>query len=455
MAGEWQGTLLGHVTEFLSGGTPSKGQAAYWNGSVPWVSAKDMKRFRLHDTQDHVTVEGVANGTRLVPAGTVLLLTRGMTLLNDIPVCVTKRPMTFNQDVKALRPTSRVDPNFLPYLVLGNKRRLLSLVDLSGHGTGRLNSAELKALDVQLPPIPEQRAIAHILGTLDDKIDLNRRMNQTLEAMARALFKSWFVNFDPVRAKMQGRDIGLPKHIADLFPDRLVDSELGEIPEGWELATLGDETSVTKGRSYKSSELMECDTALVTLKSFLRGGGYRRDGLKPYIGRYKDTQTVAAGDLIVAYTDVTQAAEVIGKPALVEHDPRYDRLVASLDVGIVRPTSADVSVDFLYSLLESEAFQAHAYARSTGTTVLHLSKTALPSYQFVRPPPGVLSVFNELVGPLRSRARANREQDLNLRQTRDTLLPRLVFGELRVNALEATAGLNVDAVPESSAAHEA
>ena len=85
-----------------------------------------------------------------------------------------------------------------------------------------------------MPPITEQRAIAHILGTLDDKIELNRRMNETLEGIARAIFKSWFVDFDPVRAKAEGRDTGLPKHIADLFPDSFVDSELGEIPKGWD-----------------------------------------------------------------------------------------------------------------------------------------------------------------------------------------------------------------------------
>src|SRR5438552_13726714 len=107
-----------------------------------------MKRFRLDDTEDHVTEEGVANGTKLVPAGTVFLLARGMTLLNDVPICVASRPMTFNQDVKALRPKPGVRDDFLPYLLLGNKERLLNLVDLAGHGTGRLNSDELKALNV-------------------------------------------------------------------------------------------------------------------------------------------------------------------------------------------------------------------------------------------------------------------------------------------------------------------
>src|SRR5690606_16904634 len=233
MANEWAETTLGAVADFLSGGTPSKDRADYWGGTIPWVTAKDMKRFRLEDTQDHVTENGAENGTKVVPAGTVFLLTRGMTLLNDVPICVAGQPMAFNQDVKALRPKSGVLNEFLPYLLLGHKERLLSSVDLAGHGTGRLNSDQLRRLDVRLPPEPEQRAIAHILGTLDDKIELNRKQNETLEAMARALFKAWFVDFEPVRAKMEGRWQrgqslpGLPAHLYDLFPDRLVESELG------------------------------------------------------------------------------------------------------------------------------------------------------------------------------------------------------------------------------------
>lgn len=112
-----------------------------------------------------------------------------------------------------------------------------------------LNLRDVAQLPIVLPPAPEQRAIAHILGTLDDKIELNRRTSETLEAMARALFKSWFVDFDPVRAKAEGRDPGLPKPLADLFPARLVDSELGEIPEGWNVRCVDDEFDLTMGQS--------------------------------------------------------------------------------------------------------------------------------------------------------------------------------------------------------------
>jgi type I restriction enzyme S subunit len=238
MASKWRETKLGELVDFVSGGTPAKDNATYWNGEIPWVSAKDMKRLYLDDAEDHVTEAGLSNGTRLAPINTVLLLTRGMTLLNDIPICVARRPMAFNQDVKALRPKGSIADVFIPYLLLGNKSRLLSLVDLAGHGTGRLNTEELKSLDVLLPPEDEQRAIAHVFSTLDAKIELNRRTKETLEAVAGAVFKSWFVDFDPVRARSEGRDSGLPKFLADLFPDSLVDSELGEIPKGWPMRPL-------------------------------------------------------------------------------------------------------------------------------------------------------------------------------------------------------------------------
>jgi type I restriction enzyme S subunit len=288
-------------------------------------------------------------------------------------------------------------------------------------------------LDLDVPPLAEQRAIAHILGTLDDKIELNRRMSETLEAMARALFKSWFVDFDPIRAKAEGRDPGLPKSVADPFPDRLVDSELGEIPEGWEVGPLGDLIDTVKGRSYKSEELAESDTALVTLKSFARGGGYRPDGLKPFTGSYKPEQVVQPGDLVVACTDVTQAAEVIGRPAIVRGTGAFRRLVASLDTLIVRPKGSYLTRSFLYFLGGTEAFVAHTFAHTTGTTVLHLAKEAVPSFQFARPSSRVVEQFAALAGPVLERIQALEEGSGTLAALRDALLPKLISGELRVN----------------------
>jgi type I restriction enzyme S subunit len=157
----WHETTLGKLVDFQSGGTPSKGNPDFWNGSIPWGSAKDMKQLFLDDTEDHITTAAADDGAKQVPSGTMLMLTRGMTLLNDVPICILRRSMSFNQDVKALRPKGDLDSRFLPYLLLGNKHRLLSMVDLTGHGTGRLNTEELKTLEVSLPPPP--RAAGHRL----------------------------------------------------------------------------------------------------------------------------------------------------------------------------------------------------------------------------------------------------------------------------------------------------
>ena len=310
------------------------------------------------------------------------------------------------------------------------------LPDLLTQATGSTfpNVSAQQLAKLWWPPleVPEQGAIAHILGTLDDKIELNRRMNETLEAMARALFKSWFVDFDPVRAKMEGRDIGLPKDIADLFPDRLVESDLGLIPEGWEVRPLGDLVETVKGRSYKSKELIESETALVTLKSFARGGGYRLEGLKSFSGTYKSDQVVDPGEIVIACTDVTQAAEVIGRPAIVQAAATYRTLVASLDTLIVRPSHQGMTRAFLYFLTGNDEFVAHTYAHTTGTTVLHLAKEAVPSFRFPQPPTLLIHSFDAVVRPALERIQTSQQESAPLATIRNTLLPKLISSEVRV-----------------------
>jgi len=144
-------------------------------------------------------------------------------------------------------PKTELDMRWLYYAI---KHYKLGEVD-DGSPIPSTTRAAVYVMDLEVPPIDEQRAIAHILGTLDDKIELNRKMNQTLEAMARAIFKSWFVDFDPVRAKADGRDPGLPRDLAALFPDSFEDSELGEIPKGWKMMQLGDLIELAYGKALK------------------------------------------------------------------------------------------------------------------------------------------------------------------------------------------------------------
>jgi len=321
------------------------------------------------------------------------------------------------------------DPKFISYFL-----RTIDFYAFSDKAAvPGVNRNHVHQAPVRVPGVGEQKQIAHILGTLDDKIELNRRMNRTLEAMARAIFKSWFVDFEPVHAKAEGREpVGMDPETAALFPNSFEGSPLGRIPKGWEVHELGEFVEVVRGRSYRSAELDDSDVALVTLKSIRRGGGYRHDGLKAYTGTYKPEQVVVPGEIVVSFTDVTQAADVIGRPAVVEASPDHSTLVASLDLGIARPAKRGFPCSFLYRLLSTESFHEHAYAHTTGTTVLHLSKTALPSFSFLWPGDELLCAFGQTVSPLEELQMRNTSEASRMAATRDALLPPLLSGELRL-----------------------
>ena len=435
MADEWIDSTLGGVADFLSGGTPSKSRPEYWGGTIPWVSAKDMKRFRLDDTEDHLTEFGAANGSKLVPPGTVLLLARGMTLLNDVPICVTGQAMTFNQDVKALRPKPGVRSDYLPYLLLGQKERLLSSVDLAGHGTGRLNSDELKALDVLLPPEPEQRAIAHILGTLDDKIELNRRMNETLEAMARALFKSWFVDFDPVRAKAEGRDPGLPKPLADLFPDSFEDSEMGEIPRGWKVKVLSDVLSELEvgGRPKGGVAGYTHGVPSIGAESIVGLGVFDYSKTK-YVPRdFFERMTkghIKSRDVLL-YKDGGRPGEF--EPHVTLFGDGFPFHEAAINEHVYRlRAEPHVGQGFLYFWLSSDLVMEEMRVKGTGVAIPGLNSTQAKSLSTLVPSDPVMRSFAQFVDPFLARILSACNAARTLASARDALLPKLISGELRI-----------------------
>ena len=276
----------------------------------------------------------------------------------------------------------------------------------------------LRTIGVPLPPLPEQRAIARILVTLDDKIELNRRMNETLESMARALFKSWFVDFDPVRAKMEGRDTGLPPDIADLFPDRLVDSEMGEIPEGWEVEFLGD-LAKTRRRGI--------DPARVATDT-------------PYIGLQHMPRRS------VALTDWGEAGSVSSRKSAFEvGDILFGKLRPYFHKVGIAPVDGLCSTDivvlnaripkwsaFVLACVSSSAFVAHTSQTSTGTKMPRTSWQAMSTYELCRPTDAIASEFQHVVSPMLGRIVGNVHESRTLAALRDTLLPRLISGALRL-----------------------
>ena len=433
MATEWRETTLGEVTTWTSGGTPSKSNPAYWGGGIPWISAVSMKSGRLESSDRTLTEEGLVSGSRLAPKDSVLLLVRGSELHKRIPVGIATRDVAFNQDVKALRAREGLEPHFLYYWLAGNESLLLSKVEPTGIGAGKLETSVLKSLPLRLPPLAEQCAITHILGTLDDKIELNRKQNETLEAMARALFKAWFVDFEPVRAKMEGRWQrgqslpGLPAHLYELFPDRLVESELGEIPEGWEwvpasrLIEFNPPEPLRKGTVAPYIEM----SALPTSGSWPE---------PPVLRPFGSGMRFHNGDTLLAR--ITPCLEN-GKTAFVQCLPDNEVGWGSTEFIVMRPRHP-VPKEFGYLLARDEAFRAHAIRSMTGTSGRQRAQAdsvanfpvAMPSNE------GLWLEFARVVSPAFKSIKANAEAVETLAKLRDTLLPKLISGDLRVKDAE-------------------
>jgi type I restriction enzyme S subunit len=327
--------------------------------------------------------------------------------------------------------------DFAYYLTLWEGVRGYAISHMTGtSGRQRVPTDCLEHLTVPIPSLPEQRAIAHILGTLDDKIELNRRISETLEAMARALFKAWFVDFEPVRAKMEGRWQrgqslpGLPAHLYDLFPARLVDSELGEIPEGWRVGTLPDLFDILEGPG-------------------LRNWQYRDEGIK-----FLNIRCISDGDVDIAKANCISREEFKEKYshfALQEDDVvistsgtlgrlavvRDDHLPIMLNTSIIRFRGLGaVGLTYVWGFLQSVYFLGEMQALASGSVQLNFGPMHLRQISVIQPSEKVLYEFECAAQPLLRKSLTLRKQSRTLVALRDALLPKLISGELRVKNIE-------------------
>ena len=310
---------------------------------------------------------------------------------------------------------NKIDSVFLSYF-FGTKsfREHINSIAV-GATMPSLNTQLLSNVIVPHPTLPEQRAIAHILGTLDDKIELNRRMNDTLEAMARALFKSWFVDFDPVRAKMEGHDTGLPQDIADLFPDRLVPSKLGEIPEGWEVKTLRECMNLTMGQSPPGSTYNEHGEGV----PFFQGRsdfGFRYPENRKFCTA--PTRIAQPGDTLVSV-----------RAPVGDINMAWEKCCIGRGVAALRHKSGSVSFSYYFTWTIQAVLREYEH---TGTVFGAINKSQFEAFRVIEPDFNIVDAFDSCARPLDARVRSNIAESRTLAALRDALLPKLISGELRV-----------------------
>jgi type I restriction enzyme S subunit len=281
--------------------------------------------------------------------------------------------------------------------------------------------AQLREYIVSLPLPKEQKAIADILLSFDNKIELLNEQNKTLETMAQAIFKEWFVKFNYPNATGE-----------------MIDSEIGKIPKDWKIFELEELVNTINGYSYKGKELVEqSNEALVTLKSFNRNGGFQTRGFKPFKGTPKVQHEVVIGDLIVAHTDLTQDAEVLGNPAFIFENGGFYKMYITMDLVKIISKINNIDNAFLYYIMKDRRFKGHCVGYSNGTTVLHLSKKAIPEYKIALPMDlKFTKEFSYLAYSFTNKISNNITQIQALQNTRDTLLPKLMSGKLRVKGFE-------------------
>jgi len=395
----------------------------YPNRIIEYIDIASVEKGTVVSKQELLLEQAPSRAKRIVHDHDTLIATVRPNLEHYVYIKKAK-PNTVASTGFAVITAKKVNPRFL-YYYLTTKPFTAYLTQIADSHTSAypaFNPDVIESASLLLPPPPEQDAIASILGTLDDKIELNYEMNKSLEAIVQAIFKNWFIDFEPFR----GQD--------------MQDSPLGPIPIGWGVEKLEEIAAFVKGLSYRSEDLQESETALVTLKSIARGGGYQQEGLKPYTGGYKLEQRLEPGEVVIAHTDLTQAADVLGRAARVQPNPEYKNLVASLDLVIVRPKEQKATKAFLFTLLSQRRFVEHAFSYANGTTVLHLSKKALPEYEFVLPPRHIIEKFSEIVDPLFRKIDLSENQSHLLSRIRDNLLPKLLAGEIKISNVKRLAG---------------
>lgn len=433
------------LTDFAklsSGGTPSKAKSEYWDGDIPWITPKDMGDWSGL-TANKVTNDAVGNGTRIAPAFSSFIAVRGMSLHKEIRVVRTSFPATFNQDIKAVQAFDHVNRRFLYYCLVAHKPTLLNKVESAGHGTGRLPTDQLESLPIPDIEADACSAIVKILGDLDDKIDLLREMNRTLEEIARAVFRAWFVDFEPVRAKAAGATSfrGMPQALFDQLPDSFTPSDLGDIPTGWTVGRVGDVVELVR-TSVKPFENPDEIYQHFSLPSFDRDQEPDFDAGSSI----KSSKYSIPADAVL-FSKLNPRIPRVWWP---RHAAPDHQQIASTEF-LVCVARQDWSRSYAYCLFTQPPFIEGLTKQASGTSNSHqrIKPDQFESVSIPVPPIPLRQGFLEFAAPLLERVIENREQRGTLAALRDTLLPKLISGELPAPDLEAL-GLTLTVPAEAS-----
>lgn len=424
MESDWTETTIGAVcSRVFSGGTPTSTNPAYFGGGIPWLRTKEVNYTKVYSTEETISEAGLAaSAAKLVPVNAVIVAMYGN---GDTAgrAAISKVPLTTNQACcNLIVDTAKADYRFVYYYL---RSRYQALVDLKNGGAQQnLNGQVIKSFPIYLPRLATQADIADVFEALDDRIDLLRRTNVTLESIAQALFKSWFINFDPVRALDRGREPeGVDAATAALFPAEFEESALGLIPKGWQVRSLDSFANYLNGLAMQKFPPESEDEYLPVIKiAQLRAGNTMSSDRAS--ARLKDEYVVRDGDVLFSWSGSLEVEFWCGG-------------VGALNQHLFKVTSAEVPKWFYYLATRHFLPRFREIAAHKATTMGHIQRKHLTEARLALPPPPLMKGLGKVLGPLLQRRIANSLQARELAGLRDALLPRLISGQLRVPEVQA------------------
>ena len=406
-----------------------------FQGGIPMFSVKDMTDHGF----DKSSVKTISKedykklkGSGCEPKDNDVLIAKDGSVMKHVFRYKHYEDCALLSSIAILRPNMEIiDPDYLVYSILNPKvKGNIINNDVSGSGVPRIVLKDFKKIEIKVPEIRIQKASSKILNQINSKIELNNKMNQTHEEIAKTLFKSWFIDFDPVRAKAEGRPTGLSKEISDLFPDSFEDSELGKIPKSWQITNLDALTSkfTTGLNPRKNFVLGSGENFYVTIKNLgdfdvvldEKCDKVDNDAIKKINSR----SDLKKDDILFS------GIGTIGKVAYVFSEPKNWNISES--VFSLRANSEITYPSFLYQLLKSYPLQGYVDALASGSVQRGIRMGSLKEYKFSLSNFEVQKKFNEIISPLIEKISINLKETRNLIFIRDILLPKLISGELRI-----------------------